>query len=90
MCLKGKGPWAEQESHEFTRADSAIDWLKTHRKEIVTGTIIVIAGVAFVAAIAGSGGGVLCLVPLLVVASTEPLSQLPADPQIAEVLNANP
>jgi hypothetical protein len=64
-----------------------MDWLKIHRKELVTGTIIVIAGVAFVAAVTGSGGGVLCLVPLLVVASTEPLSEFA---RLAEALNANP
>ncbi|MCY1076907.1 hypothetical protein [Archangium lansingense] len=89
-CLNGQGPWAEKEAQEFTRVDIAIDWLKSHRKEIVTGTIIVITGVAFVAAVAGSGGGVLCLVPLLAVASIEPPSGLPADPQVAEVLYANP
>jgi hypothetical protein len=89
-CLQGQGPWAEQEAQEFTRVDTAVDWLKNHRKEIVTGTIIVIAGVAFAAAVAGSGGGALCLVPFLAVTSIEPPSELPAAPRVAEVLNANP
>jgi hypothetical protein len=89
-CIKGEGPWAEQEAQEFTRIDAAVDWLQSHREEVVTGSIIVIAGVAFVAAVAGSGGGVLYLIPLLVVTSTDPLPQLPTAPKVAEVLNANP
>jgi hypothetical protein len=90
MCIKGQGPWAEQQDQEFSRVDIAVDWLKRHRKEIVTGTVIVIGGIAFVAAVAGSGGGVLCFVPLLAMASADSLSELPADSQVAEVLNANP
>ena len=89
-CLKGQGPWAEREVQEFTRVDAAVDWLKSHREEIVVGTIVVIAGVAFVAAVAGSGGAALCFVPLLAVASVQPSSGLPAESQVAEVLNANP
>ncbi|WP_235216546.1 hypothetical protein [Archangium violaceum] len=89
-CINGQGPWAEQEVQEFTGVEIAVDWLKKHRKEIVTGTLIVIAGVAFVAAMAGSGGGALYLVPLLAVASIEPLSGFPAAPRVSEVLNANP
>lgn len=90
MCLKGRGPWAEQQTREFTRVDLAVEWLKSHREEILTGTVVVIAGVAFVAAVAGSGGGVLCFVPLLAVASADPVSELHADSRFAEVLNANP
>jgi len=90
MCLKGQGPWAEREVQEFTRADAAVDWIKSHRDEIVVGTIVIIAGVAFVAAVAGSGGAALCFVPILAVASLGPSSGLPADPQTAEVLHANP
>ena len=90
MCLNGQGPWAEQQAREFTRVDIAVEWIKRHREEIVTGTIVVIAGVAFVAAVAGSGGGVLCFVPLLAVASADSLSELPTDSRVAKVLNANP
>ena len=89
MCVKGRGPWAEQQTREFTRVDLAVAWLKSHRKEIVTGTVVVIAGVAFAAAVAGSGGSVLCFVPLLAVASADPVSELPADSRFAEVLNVN-
>ena len=52
MRLNGRGPWAEREAQEFARIDTAVDWLKDHRDEIVVGTIIIIAGVAFVAAVA--------------------------------------
>lgn len=90
MCLNGRGPWAEQQAREFTQVDIAVEWLKSHREEIVTGTVVVIAGVAFVAAVAGSGGGVLCFVPLLAVASAEPVSESPTDSRVAEVLIANP
>jgi hypothetical protein len=89
MCIRGRGPWAEQQAREFTRVDLAVEWLESHRKEIVTGTLVVIAGVAFVAAVAGSGGGALCFVPLLAVASADPASELPADSRFAEVLNDN-
>jgi hypothetical protein len=89
MCLNGRGPWAEQQAREFTRVDLAVEWLESHREEIVTGTLVVIAGVAFVAAVAGSGGGVLCLVPLLAVASADPVSELPTDSRFAEALNDN-
>lgn len=90
MCLNGRGPWAEQETQEFTRVDAAVDWIKSHRNEIVAGTIVIIAGVAFVATVAGSGGAMLCFIPLLAAASADPLSKWPADPRFAEVLNANP
>jgi hypothetical protein len=89
MCVNGQGPWAEQQTREFTRVDLAVAWLKSHRKEIVTGTVVVIAGVAFAAAVAGSGGSVLCFVPLLAVVSADPVSELPADSRFAEVLNVN-
>ena len=46
------------------------------------GTVIVIAGVAFVAAVAASGGGALVLMPLVFVAENAP--RLPAALPIAE------
>ncbi|WP_309887946.1 hypothetical protein [Archangium sp.] len=46
------------------------------------GTVIVIAGVAFVAAVAASGGGALVLMPLVFVAENAP--GLPAALPIAE------
>lgn len=85
MCITGRGPWAEPLAQEFTTIDSAVDWAKRHRNEILVGTIVVIAGVAFVAAVAGSGGGVLVLAPLVVMASADTPSGLPAEPQLSEV-----
>jgi len=52
----------------FPVVDSAVDWLKHHR-ELVVGTIVVIAGVAFVVSVAGSGGGALVLAPAVLLVS---------------------
>ena len=59
-----------------------MDWIKNHPEEILAGSVIVIAGVAFVAAVAASGGGVLVLLPIVLVAEN-PLA-LPTAPHIAE------
>ncbi|HSP77197.1 MAG TPA: hypothetical protein VLQ93_01615, partial [Myxococcaceae bacterium] len=85
MCLRGEGPWAEQSAHEFTTIDSAVDWAKRHRTDILVGTVVVIVGVAFVAVVAGSGGGALVLVPLVVMASADTPAGLPANPRLVEV-----
>ncbi|MCY1083238.1 hypothetical protein [Archangium lansingense] len=82
QCNKGRGSWAEEYSAEFNAIEPAVDWLKTHREEILVGTVIVIAGVAFVAAVAASGGGALILTPLVFFAESPP--GLPAAPPIAE------
>jgi hypothetical protein len=63
MCARGMGEWAEAYAAEFDAIDPAVDWIKSHRKEILVGTVIVIAGVAFAAAVAVSAGGALILVP---------------------------
>jgi hypothetical protein len=47
---------------EFSRIDEAIEWLKAHKAEVALGTVIVVAGTAFVLATGGSGA--LILVPL--------------------------
>lgn len=52
----------------FPAVDSAVDWLKQHQRELVVGTIVVIAGVAFV--VATGGGGILVLAPALLLASS--------------------
>jgi hypothetical protein len=85
MCITGKGPWAESSAQEFTTMDSAVDWAKRHRNEILAGAVVVIAGVAFVAAVAGSGGGALVLVPLVLMASVDTPLVLSAEPQLSEV-----
>jgi hypothetical protein len=46
----------------FTSVDTALDWLRLHKTEIAIGTVVIIAGVAFVVATGGSGA--LILVPL--------------------------
>ena len=84
MCKRRMGSWAEEYVAEFNAIEPAVDWLKTHREEIVAGTVIVIAGVAFAAAVAASGGGALVLVPLVFVAEGPP--KLPAISTVAEAI----
>ncbi len=52
---------------EFTAIDFAVDWVKQNRKEILVGSVVTIAGVAFVAVTAGAG--VVILVPALLLAA---------------------
>jgi hypothetical protein len=59
------GEWAEEYATEFDAIDSAVDWIKTHREELLVGTIIIIAGVAFAVAVAATAGGALILVPVV-------------------------
>ncbi len=54
----------------FPVVDSAVDWLKQHHRELVVGTVVVIAGVAFVVVVAGSGGSALVLAPAVLLVST--------------------
>jgi hypothetical protein len=49
-------------SLEFSRVDQAIDWIKNHKAEVTLGTVVVIAGVAFI--ITTGGSGALILAPL--------------------------
>jgi hypothetical protein len=42
--------------------DRALAWLREHKAELALGTVVVVAGVAFV--VATGGGGALLLVPL--------------------------
>jgi hypothetical protein len=51
---------------------STVDWLKRHREAVVAGTVIVIAGVAFVALTGASGGLLLAPVLLFVSADVHP------------------
>jgi hypothetical protein len=50
---------------EFSAVDEAIDWLKRNRQELLVGSIVVIAGVAFVTVSAGAGLVVLAPAALL-------------------------
>ncbi len=56
---------------ESSTVDMAVDWLKRHRGEVLVGTVIVIAGVAFVV-LTGGGGGLLLAPALLFVSSDVP------------------
>jgi len=71
-CTKGRGEWAEEYATEFDSIEPAIDWLKKHCAELVVGSVVVIAGVAFAVVAAGSGGAALVLAPLLVMAELSP------------------
>jgi hypothetical protein len=52
---------------EFSAVDSAVDWLKRNRKEVLLGSVVIVAGVAFV--VISAGAGVLVLAPALLAAS---------------------
>jgi hypothetical protein len=71
----------ELEEHKFQAIDTAVDWLKRHRRELLVGTSIVISGVAFVVVVTGTGGGVLVLAPALLLVS----SDVPSSSQAAAV-----
>ncbi len=47
---------------EFSSSDQAIEWLKDHKAEVALGTVVIIAGVAFI--ITTGGSGALILAPL--------------------------
>jgi hypothetical protein len=47
---------------KFSRIDEAIEWIRNHKAQVALGTVVVIAGVAFV--ITTGGSGALILAPL--------------------------
>ena len=47
---------------KFSRVDDAIEWIREHKAEVALGTVVIIAGVAFV--ITTGGAGALILAPL--------------------------
>jgi hypothetical protein len=51
---------------EFTAIDGATDWLKRHHKAILVGSIVIIAGVAFV--VVSAGAGLVILAPGVILA----------------------
>lgn len=53
----------------FPAVNGAVEWLKEHRTELLVGTGVVIAGVAFV--VVSAGAGLFVLVPLAVMASAD-------------------
>ncbi|MGZ3458039.1 MAG: hypothetical protein ACXU86_05980 [Archangium sp.] len=50
---------------QFTVVDDAVEWLKRNREQLLVGTIVIIAGVAFVTISAGAGAVVLAPVMLV-------------------------
>lgn len=71
----------QAEALRFSAADDAVSWLKQHHEALLMGTVVVIAGVAFVAVAVGSGGAALVLVPAVLMVS----SDAPVGLQLARV-----
>ena len=71
----------QAEALEFSAIDEAVGWLKQHHEELLVGTVVVIAGVAFVAVVVGSGGTALVLAPAVLLVSPE----VPSEPPLAVV-----
>jgi hypothetical protein len=57
-CLEQSG----QQVRRFSTMGRALAWLDSHKKEVLIGTIVVVAGVTLV--VASGGTGALALVPL--------------------------
>lgn len=66
MCLAQ----AEASPVRFEAMDTAVDWIKRHRTQILAGTVIVVVGVTFIAVVGASGGAALVFVPVVLVASS--------------------
>lgn len=62
---------AEREVVKFHAIDEAVGWAKRNSGKLLAGTVIVIAGVAFVVVVGASGGAVLLLAPAVVFASSD-------------------
>jgi uncharacterized protein involved in exopolysaccharide biosynthesis len=58
LCLKQSG----QSAREFHTMGRALDWLHRHKKEILIGTIVIVAGATLI--VASGGSGAMVLVPL--------------------------
>lgn len=57
----------ERKPQEFSTVDAAVDWLERHRRSILVGGVVVIAGVAFV--VVSAGTGLVILAPAALLAS---------------------
>lgn len=64
---------------EFAAIDSAVDWLKRNRRAVLVGSVVVVAGVAFV--VLSAGAGLVVLAPAVLLA--EPATA--SEPWMAEV-----
>jgi hypothetical protein len=68
----------ESKPQEFSAIDTAVDWLKRNRKEVLLGSVVVVAGVAFV--VVSAGAGLVVLAPAVLLAEPE----APSVPWMAE------
>lgn len=66
----------DQEARRFDAIEPAVEWAKQHRKEILVGTVVIIAGVAFLAL---GGPGTLILAPAAAVLLTSGIEAAPTD-----------
>jgi hypothetical protein len=66
---------AEGEAVEFHAIDEAVEWVKRNSEKLLVGAVVVIAGIAFVVAVGGSGGGFVLLVPVIALASSDVASE---------------
>jgi hypothetical protein len=64
---------------EFSAWDGAMDWLKRNHRSILVGSVVVIAGVAFV--VVSAGAGLLILAPAVLLATAGPSG---SEPYMAE------
>lgn len=55
----------------FPVVDGAVEWLKDHRTQLLVGAVVVIAGVTFVVATAGTGLVVLVPIALMAMADND-------------------
>ncbi|PTL77087.1 hypothetical protein DAT35_46450 [Vitiosangium sp. GDMCC 1.1324] len=63
----------ERRPQEFSTTDQAVDWLKRNRTEVLVGSLVFVAGVAFFVAFPPGAilGAVVSLVPVTALASSE-------------------
>jgi hypothetical protein len=62
----------ELKPREFTAVDNAVDWLKRNRRSVLLGSVVVVAGVAFVVVSAGAGLVILAPAVLLTTPAANP------------------
>jgi hypothetical protein len=65
MCLKKYMECCKQQElrpRAFADMKSALSWLKEHKTEVLVGSVVVVAGAAFIVSTGGAGG--LVLLPL--------------------------
>jgi len=58
-CLKEQQALRSEKALHFSSIDRALEWLKGHKIEVAIGTIVVVAGVAFIVATGGTGARIL-------------------------------